>query len=367
MGLNPLSRRSWLSVAGLGAVSLLAGCGSPANGDPPSLTTEGGQTDPSDRAGDQDLYQRSINSVPLIRAFGVETRMSDEEGSGQGSGFVVDDSYVITNEHVVSGASEVDIQYTTGEWSSTSIIGTDVRSDLAVLEPDHVPDPVPSLAFTDTRPAEGQEVKAVGNPFGLRGTISRGIISGINRTVSSGMTGVSIPDAVQTDAAINPGNSGGPLLDSDGAVVGVISAGGGENIGFAISAALSRRVIPALIDTGAFRHSFLGATHVPVDPFIAEANDRSDPGGVLVVDVAANGPADGVLRGSDASVERHGESLPVGGDIILEMDGTPVRDSTSITTYLALETSPGDDIRCTIDRDGTEMTVELTLGVFPTP
>jgi serine protease Do len=180
------------------------------------------------------------------------------------------------------------------------------------------------------------------------------------------MTGVSIPDAVQTDAAINPGNSGGPLLDRDGTVVGVISAGGGQNIGFAISAALSRRVVPALIETGAFRHSFLGVTHLPVDPFLAEANGRSDPTGVLVVEVAENGPADGVLRGSDDSVERHGESLPVGGDILHEIDGTPVQDSSSISTYLALETSPGDDISLTIDRDGTEMTVELTLGAVPT-
>lgn len=364
----PLSRRSFLSVAGIGTASLLAGCASLGADDSPSLTTEPGQNDPGEQSDDRDLYQRSIDSVPLVRALGVETQMSEEGGGqGQGSGFVVGGSYVVTNEHVVSGADEVDIQYTTGEWSSTTVAGTDVRSDLAVLEPEYVPDSVPSLAFTATQPVEGQEVKAVGNPFGLRGTISRGIVSGINRTVSSQMTGVSIPDAVQTDAAINPGNSGGPLLDSDGAVVGVISAGGGDNIGFAISAGLSRRVVPALIETGEFRHPFLGATRVPVDPFVAEANDRADPRGVLVVEVAENGPADGVLRGSDTVVERHGESIPVGGDVILKVDGTPVRDPSSLTSYLALETAPGDEIPCTIDRDGTEMTVELTLGTLPTP
>lgn len=368
MELNPLSRRSFLSVAGVGAATLLAGCGSLGTDDSLSLTAESEQSDPGEQSDDRDLYQRSIDSVPLVRALGVETQMSEEgRGQGQGSGFVVDDSYVVTNEHVVSGADEVDVQYTTGEWSSTTVVGTDVRSDLAVLEPEQIPDSVPSLAFTDAQPTEGQEVKAIGNPFGLRGTISKGIVSGVNRTVSSQMTGVSIPDAVQTDAAINPGNSGGPLLDSGGAVVGVISAGGGDNIGFAISAALSRRVIPALVETGEFRHPFVGATRVPVDPFVAEANDRTDPRGVMVVEVAENGPADGVLRGSDTVAERHGESLPVGGDIILEIDDTPVRDPSSTTSYLALETSPGDDVRFTIDRDGTEMTAELTLGTHPAP
>jgi serine protease Do len=169
MDLNPFSRRTFLAVAGIGAASSLAGCLSLGGNDDdsPSITDESGQDGAEDPSDDRDLYDRSIDSVPLVRALGVDTGMSDGGGQGQGSGFVVDGSYVITNEHVVSGATEVDIQYTTGEWASTTVVGTDVRADLAVLEPEHVPDQVPSLAFADTQPMEGREVKAVGNPFGL--------------------------------------------------------------------------------------------------------------------------------------------------------------------------------------------------------
>lgn len=130
MGLNPLSRRSVLSVTGVGAAGFLAGCTILGSDDSASIPSGSGQDRTDDQSGDSGLYQRSIDSVPLVRALGVETQMTDREGGGQGqgSGFVLDDSYVVTNEHVVSGAEEVDVQYTTGEWSSTSVVGTDERS-----------------------------------------------------------------------------------------------------------------------------------------------------------------------------------------------------------------------------------------------
>lgn len=364
------TRRRILTVTAAGVTGALAGC---LSTDPlssaSSVAPSGQERQDSDRTTASDVFEETIDSVALVRVFGVDNPITGEEGEsqGQGSGFVIDDGHVVTNDHVVSPGEEVDLQYTTGEWTGTEIVGTDVISDLAVLEVDTVPETARPLPFSENRPVIGQEVIALGNPFGLEGSMSRGTISGVDRELSNPLTGVSIPNAVQTDAALNPGNSGGPLVDLDGDVVGVVSAGGGNNIGFAVSAALSNRVIPSLIESGEYPHPFVGARTTGVDPLVADANGLPEPGGVLVVETVDDGPASEVLQGSEDMEERRGETVPVGGDVILEIDGEPIPDSNAFTALLTLETSPDETISIEVYRDGSTETVELTLGERPDP
>jgi S1-C subfamily serine protease len=209
-------------------------------------------------------------------------------------------------------------------------------------------------------------VVAVGNPFGLSGSVSAGIVSGQNRTLPAA-NGFSIPDAVQTDAAVNPGNSGGPLVDLDGDVVGVVNAGGGDNIGFAISAAVVKRVIPALIQRGNYAHSYMGVELTSVTPPLVEANDLSTPWGVYIDSALPDAPADGVLEGSTGTRFVDGQRVPVGGDVVLRMDGTAIPTQQALSSFLALETSPQDTVDVEVVRDGRRQTVQLTLGRRPKP
>ena len=362
-----LTRRGLLTATLGGSLGVIAGC----------LSLEGDDTDPDGDDGEQPLegqqlegvYEETIDSVTLVRTFGLEDPMTGEdgEGQGQGSGFVVDDSHVVTNEHVVNGAEEVDLQYTTGEWTATEVVGTDVVSDLAVLEVEELPETATPLSFSDAAVEVGQEVLAIGNPFGLEGSMSRGIVSGIDRSLFNPITGVSIPHAVQTDAGLNPGNSGGPLVDLAGEVIGVVNAGGGDNIGFAISAPLSQQVVPSLIEEGEYNHPFVGVGVVTVDRIVAEENDVPEATGVLVTDVDADGPAGDVLSGSDGTTTVRGEEIPVGGDVILEIEGDTIQDEQAFSTYLALEASPGEELDLEIYREDSTETVTVTVGERPTP
>ncbi len=278
-----------------------------------------------------------------------------------GIGLSLRRDHIVTNDHVVAGGEEVDLQYINGDWTGTRLVGTDHFSDLAVLEVDHVPDAATPLSLSNERPVVGQEVLAIGNPYGLEGSMSQGIVSGIERSVNAPDRRFSFPDVVQTDAAVNPGNSGGPLVDLDGNVIGVVHAGGGNNIGFAISAALADRVIPGLIADGEYKHSYLGIGLLSVDRIVAEENDLEAATGIAVTDIVSGGPADGVLQGATGTVERRGEPIPVGGDVIFEIDGEPIPDRHALATHLALETSPGETIDIRLWRDGTETTESLTL------
>jgi serine protease Do len=357
-------RRALLTTAGVGIATLVAGCAEPRT----DHSIEGSSShdiDPDNRAAGSaytEVYEAIIDSVTLVRTFGVEDPLTEEEGRGQGSGFLVDDGYIVTNEHVVYGGEEVDLQYINGDWTSTTLVGTDRYSDLAVLEADHVPDGATPLGLAEQRPVVGQEVVAIGNPMGLEGSMSEGIVSGVNRTLDAPHSDFSFSNVVQTDAAVNPGNSGGPLVDLEGDVVGVVNAGGGDNIGFAISAALARRVVPALVEDGEYEHSFLGIGLMTVDRLVAEENDLDEATGVAVTETMAGEAADGVLEGADRSVERQGESIPVGGDVIVAINGEPIPDRHALSSHIALETSPGGTITIDIRRNGQDETVDLTLG-----
>ncbi|WP_299332494.1 S1C family serine protease [Haloplanus sp.] len=339
------SRRQFLGLSGVAVTAGLAGCNSsPLAADGDTASDAGSYTQ---------IYRDAIDSVLLIR--------TDEGG---GTGWVYEGGHVVTNAHVVGEATSVDLRTGDGRWLDGEVIGTDPNSDLAVIETDSLPESATPLSLAEEPTTVGQEVIAIGNPFDLDGSVTTGIVSGTDRSVPA-PTGYRIPDAIQTDAAVNPGNSGGPLMSLDGRVVAVINSGGGDNIAFGISAALARRVLPALIETGSFDHSFLGASLTPITPDLAEANDLDEPRGLLVVEVIPDGPAVDVLQPSGESVMVDGEAVPGGGDVVLSIGETTTDTTEALGSHLALETSPGDTVSLTILRDGDERTVEMELGSRP--
>ncbi|WP_290817897.1 trypsin-like peptidase domain-containing protein [Halovivax sp.] len=366
-----VSRRRLLATAGGGLLAAVAGCAEPgsttrAGAGGSSLDSDFDYDERADGSVYTEVYEELIDSVTMVTVAGVGDPLTGEEGEGQGSAFVYDD-YVVTNEHVVWEADAIELQYTNGDWTGADLVGSDPYSDLAVLEVDHRPEAAEPLAFADALPTVGQEVLAVGNPFGFEGSMSRGIVSGVNRSLPGPGTGDSrfdIPNVVQTDAGVNPGNSGGPLVDMDGAVVGVISAGIAEGVGFAISAALASRVVPSLIDDGEYEHSRMGIQLLEVGPAVAAANDLEEAAGVIVVET--DEPAEGVLQESDDVERRDGEEVPVGGDIVVGLAGEEIPDQHALSRVLALQTSPGDVVDVEVLRDGERTTVELELGARPT-
>lgn len=201
----------------------------------------------------------------------------------------------------------------------------------------------------ENQPAIGTEVLAIGNPYGLEGSVTSGLVSGVNRLIPA-PNGYTIPDAIQTGAPVNPGNSGGPLVNLEGEVVGVISSGGGENLAFAVSAALVKLVIPSLIKDGEYTHAYMGVNLRTVTPNIAEQVGLDEPRGVIVTEIRSDGPAAGVLQR---------------GDVILGIEGQRIDSRQQFVSYLALEASPGDTVEVTIVRDGERRTLEIALGERP--
>jgi S1-C subfamily serine protease len=293
---------------------------------------------------------------------------------GQGSGFVWDqEGHIVTNNHVVEGADEVEVVFWDDTVVAGKVIGTDPDSDLAVVEVD--------LPAEELRPAElgdsdelrvGQLAIAIGNPFGQAGTMTRGIISALGRTFSPGSSLFAIPEMIQTDAAINPGNSGGPLLDSQGRVIGINTlilsrSGSSSGVGFSVPINMAKRVVPALIEEGEYQYAWMGITGTDLTPALIEAMDLpAGTRGALVIEVGKGGPADGSgLRGSTETVEIRGRPLQIGGDIILAIDGTPVRDMDDVIVYLVENTRPGQEVDLSILRDGQEQ--KLTVGLEERP
>ena len=220
--------------------------------------------------------------------------------------------------------------------------------------------------------AVGQSVVAIGNPFGYEGTLTRGIISALGRTIPA-LTIFSIPQAIQTDAAINPGNSGGPLLNLNGEVVGVnaqIETNGvtesNLGVGFAIPVSIIRRVIPSLIDTGKYDWPWLGVSGGTVNPPLVKAMILPVEQGAYVSEVTDGGPAQAAgLIGTSSSVTQDGRTVEVGGDVITAIDGQPVKTFDDILVYLTLQTSPGQQVTLTILREGQYQDINVQLGTRP--
>ncbi len=290
---------------------------------------------------------------------------------GTGSGFMYDnDGHIVTNNHVVEGGRSFEIVFANGERQRGRLIGRDVDSDLAVLKVDELPagvDPLP-LAQPDAVQV-GQFVVAIGNPFGEQGSMSLGIISGLDRSLRSrrGTTAnaYSLPEVIQTDAPINPGNSGGPLLNLEGEVVGINSAiatdtGVNSGVGFSVPVAAVRRIVPSLIESGSYSYPYLGvsfADSLSLSEQAAYGLDQSQ--GAYVLGVQSDGPADRAgVRAADAETGR-------GGDLITHIDGQPIRDFSDLNSYLAFHTSVGQTITVTVLRNDRLVDLSLTLGERP--
>ncbi len=314
----------------------------------------------------------------------------DEEGDlpnapmamGEGSGFVWDtQGHLVTNNHVVDSAEKVLVTFADGTTVPATVVGVDPESDLAVIKVDSKAVKLQPITVGDSNNAKvGQFVVAIGNPFGLAGSMSFGIVSALGRSLPangenaqlSQAPSYTIPDIIQTDAPVNPGNSGGVLLDLDGNLVGVPTAiespvRGSTGVGFAVPAAIVKQVVPELIKNGKFVHPWIGISGGTLAPVVAkEMGLPETQRGALVAAVTAGGPAEKAgLVGSTKPATIDGQEIKVGGDVITAIDGQPVKRFEDLVTFLARNGKVGQTVTLTILRDGNEKTVKLTLAARP--
>ncbi|PMP81869.1 MAG: 2-alkenal reductase [Roseiflexus castenholzii] len=297
--------------------------------------------------------------------------------TSQGSGFLFDDQgHIVTNNHVVENGAKFQVRFSDGTVVMARLVGSDPGSDLAVLKVDALPPGAAPLPLADSRTVEvGQRAIAIGNPFGLRNTLTVGVVSGIGRSLSGPTSNnggrFRIPNIIQTDAAINPGNSGGPLLNIYGEVIGVntaISSGSGafEGVGYAVPSNAVSRVVPALIRDGRYDHPWMGIGMRDVDPLLADSLNLPARQGVLITEVVPDSPAARAGLRSGTQIVSVGErELRIGGDIIIAINGQPVRDSDELVSYLELETSVGDTVMMTVQRGDRQEQITMTLGARP--
>ncbi len=335
------------------------------------------------------LYQQTIPGVVTIL-------VTTSQGAALGSGFVYDaQGHIVTNDHVVQGAqnNKVEVDFKSGVKTYGTVIGTDPDSDLAIIKVDPAAVELHPLPIGDSGALKvGQTVVAIGNPFGENGTMTVGVVSGLNRIVSSlhnlpgsnsnGQT-YAAGDFVQTDAAINAGNSGGPLLNLNGQVVGIVesdatnsfTATGGpisSGVGFAVSSNMLKRVAPLLIRNGKVDYPYLGISFY-VDPLtessgltlnVIQALGLTQQTGAYVVAVETGGPADQAgIKGGSQSTSIQG--LKAGGDLIIALDGQPVLQYDDLLAYLIVNKSPGDKVVITVLRGSQKQDITVTLGKRP--
>jgi S1-C subfamily serine protease len=343
-----------------------------------TFTTQGSyaqnETNQTENLSIYDIFNRTENSVvqittsiPPITAPNPDRQ--PENQTALGSGFVYDDNgYIVTNNHVVANARIVDITFIDGSRYTANVTGRDVYSDLAVLkivENFTEAELAPPLTLGNSSDLKvGDQVVAIGNPFGLEGSITTGIVSQTGRLLPLEETGFSVPNAIQTDALINPGNSGGPLLNMNAEVIGVNTAGiFPGNIGFAVPSNAVQRIVPILIETGNYTHPWLGMSGGPITSDIAqrEGLERNFKG-IIVDTVVKDGPADNAgINGSITN--QYGERL--GGDIITAVDGDPVIRMEDLISYLETEKSAGQNMTLTLYKDGKTVDKQITVGQRP--
>ena len=349
---------------------------------PANVTTNAVQITRNNTLTLEDLFRDTQQSV--VQVSGTATNNNNMlSGVTLGSGFVYDTSgHIVTNYHVVAGDDDISITFIDGTVYRATVVGTDQYSDLAVLRvQDDVPtDKLKPLPLGNSSSLRvGQEVVAIGNPFGLSGSMTEGIVSGLNRLIpvyqdpfsNVAAPAFSIPDVIQTDAAINPGNSGGPLLDMEGEVIGINSAifsttGGFAGIGFAIPSNTITQVAPSIIATGSYQHPWLGVSGIDMTPEIAEAIGLGEPRGFLVIEAAPGGPADSAgVQGGDTPAQLDGREIPLGGDVILAINDKDIRKIDDVLGYLQQATKVGETVTLTVWRDGQIIQIDVTLGPRP--
>jgi len=322
-----------------------------------------------------ELYQR-VN--PSVVAILVE---SDLEGGSLGSGFVIDtEGHVVTNYHVVQGATGIEVDFASGYKARARLLGSDADSDLAVLQVDAPAEQLIPVPLADSDQVQvGQRVVAIGNPFGYFGTMTVGIVSGLGRDLptlreSLDATGFRTPDIIQTDAAINRGNSGGPLLNLQGQVIGVnkaLESETGENsgVGFAIASNTVRQIAPFLISEGRFVYPYLGIQSVSLQDVSLSLQEQLglvQATGAYVTSLVAGGPAaQSGLRGDSAPDDGSRIQYNGDGDLIVAIDGRAVRVFNDLIGYLVNHKRPGDEVTLTVLRGGQQVEVKVILGERP--
>ncbi len=318
-----------------------------------------------------DLFEKSDDGVVKVS---VRKSVELPTGRSLGSGFVYDVSgHIITNNHVVEDSQKTTVTFLDGTSYNAQVIGTDPYTDLAVIKVDVNPSLLHPLPLGDSSILRvGDQVAAIGNPFGLSGSMTSGIVSQLGRLLSTpGTASFSIPDVIQTDAAVNPGNSGGPLLNMKGQVIGIntaIQSGTGEfaGIGFAVPSNTVSKIVPILIKEGKYKHPWLGISGVDIDPDLANVLGLQDTRGLLVVSVVKDSPAEKAgLHGSTETKEIDGIKYQIGGDVILSVDHKDVRKIDDILIHLQREKKVGDTIDLEILREGRVTNFKLILEERP--
>lgn len=332
------------------------------------------------------LYKHVSPGVVTIWRFDTVGSSQDPNlPTGQGSGFVIDyEGHIVTNQHVVNGADEIEVNFSSGLKAWAVLVGSDTDSDLAVLKVEVSQGDLVPLTLADSDQVRvGDFVVAIGNPFGLSGTMTIGIVSALDRTLASqniapGGGIFTSGDIIQTDAAINPGNSGGPLINLGGEVIGVNQAIRTESfsivgesvnsgVGFAIPVNTVQQVVTSIIESGRYRYPYLGIAMMGEElwnlKIIEALGLPTNAAGVYITDVTPDGPAEQAgLRGGD---RRTSVGVNAGGDLIIAIDGYPIRRNGDLLSYLINNTQVDQVVTLTIFRDGEELDISLTIGARP--
>ena len=327
------------------------------------------------------VYRDSRPSVVTVISSVVQPGFrSEAQPRGAGSGFMIDDQgHILTNNHVVEDANRLEVTLSTGQTIPAELVGRDSRFDLAVVRADVPPEQLKAVQLGDSDQIQiGEQVIAIGNPLGLEGTVTSGIVSSRrplveepNREGSGPGVGVLV-NAIQTDASINPGNSGGPLFNARGEVIGVntlgLMPGGGQaGLNFAIAINNAKRVLPDLIANGSYPHPFVGISSAEITQSLAQALSLPVQEGLLIQSVEPNsGAGRAGLRGGNQQQEVRSRQVRVGGDIIVAIDGQPVRRPEDFVAYLEQNKKAGENVTLTIIRNGQRQEVQVTLGERPT-
>ena len=303
-----------------------------------------------------DIYERSVKAIVELTA--GSTQFSGSQ-SAQGSGFVLDDDgHIVTNQHVVEGASSISVRFWDGSTRRATLVGTDPSTDLAVIKVEAPASFLEPLRLGDSSAVDvGDAVVAMGSPFGLEGTVTSGIVSALHRQMTA-PNNFRILDSIQTDAAINHGNSGGPLLDEQGRVIGVNAqieseSGGSDGVGFAIPSNTVRSIASQLIESGEAEHAYLGVSMVTVSE------------GAAITEVRDGTPAEkaGLKAATDTRIV-DGQEIPSGGDIVVEFDGQEISTSDELQSGVDAK-QPGDTVSITVLRNGDRRAFQVTLGTRP--
>ena len=321
-------------------------------------------------------FNRSVVTIQGWQIVVVDTLFGPQRtiSSALGSGFVIDYSdsyYLVTNFHVVDGIVNATVTFWNGEAYPAKIVGSDAYSDIAVIATQASPSDFYPVRFVPSYSlVVGQPVVAIGNPFGLSGSVTFGIVSQLGRTIQyqSAGGGFSIADVIQFSAPINPGNSGGPLLDVNGMVVGMTTAvvSGSQGVGFAIPSDTILRELPSLVSSGKYdKHPYIGFQGVDMNYQLSQVMGTNATYGVLIEKTVTGGPAEKAqLRGGQQIATIIGQQYLIGGDIIVSIDGSRIVNYDALSTYLERHTIPGQIIRVGVIRSGSYLEVQVTLGGY---